>query len=626
MEDKNRKNWKLKNKLGTKNEVWRHFRIYEKEFPGAVCIHCYEQKKDGDPTAWEVLYGNIKVSTSKLSQHLRTQHRSIYMNENIERIKGPMDEHVTEGQKHIFNIMEFVVQCYQPLSICDHISFRKLIGNNSISSKKILDNLLLQYCFVKENIKKTLKDQHVALTSDTWTSDANESYCSLTAHWITPTWQLKSACLNCTIFPGEHKKQDLLNKILAMTTEFELPHSKISCLLGDNEPTNNAMADNLPFQWNGCFNHLLELVTSSIIKEDTISDLLANCRALVGEIKKSPKAEEELRTYQVQLLNIPKEKTLTVIQDVATRWWSTWSMLDRLCDLKRYIQLHSLKHHLSEQCWGKVDQIRKILEPFMKVQKMMEAEKSITISFIPMFVCRLRNGLLSSLREYANQPEIHGLLTLMNKAFENRWGKGNNVVEEHETRGPRNIRKGLSKECMIAAAVDPRSKQLFGIPVIEQHKIWTIIRTEILASINDPTLQVDLASSTSSSDIEDESLVPFFESPSVSKRQRITHSAEEIHIQTIDQELEHYRSMPDLESCAASPGDPLRWWKENSNALPNLSKLARKYLAIPATSAPSERLFSVAGLTISEQRSTLRPDNAETLIFLKQNWSLAQPL
>jgi hypothetical protein len=47
-----------------------------------------------------------------------------------------------------------------------------------------------------------------------------------------------------------------------------------------------------------------------------------------------------------------------------------------------------------------------------------------------------------------------------------------------------------------------------------------------------------------------------------------------------------------------------------------ISKLALRVLCIPATSAPSERVFSVAGLTIAKDRARLAPQTANELIFL----------
>ena len=54
--------------------------------------------------------------------------------------------------------------------------------------------------------------------------------------------------------------------------------------------------------------------------------------------------------------------------------------------------------------------------------------------------------------------------------------------------------------------------------------------------------------------------------------------------------------------------------------------LARKVPCIPATSAPSERVFSVAELTISKMRSRLDSENASCLIFLRDNWDLSDQM
>lgn len=65
--------------------------------------------------------------------------------------------------------------------------------------------------------------------------------------------------------------------------------------------------------------------------------------------------------------------------------------------------------------------------------------------------------------------------------------------------------------------------------------------------------------------------------------------------------------------------NPLEWWNCNSKSYPHLAIAARKYLAIPATSTSSERLFSYAGMVITSKRNKLNPSTAEQLIFLSKN-------
>jgi len=65
--------------------------------------------------------------------------------------------------------------------------------------------------------------------------------------------------------------------------------------------------------------------------------------------------------------------------------------------------------------------------------------------------------------------------------------------------------------------------------------------------------------------------------------------------------------------------DALEWWRKSEMRFPTLAKLARHYLYVPATSVPAERNFSIAGLVISNKRSSLTPENADMLIFLSKN-------
>ena len=65
--------------------------------------------------------------------------------------------------------------------------------------------------------------------------------------------------------------------------------------------------------------------------------------------------------------------------------------------------------------------------------------------------------------------------------------------------------------------------------------------------------------------------------------------------------------------------DPLQWWKVHEANFPRLSNLARKYLSIPATSAPSERVFSTGGNIVTCQRACLKPEAVDRLVFLVKN-------
>ena len=59
--------------------------------------------------------------------------------------------------------------------------------------------------------------------------------------------------------------------------------------------------------------------------------------------------------------------------------------------------------------------------------------------------------------------------------------------------------------------------------------------------------------------------------------------------------------------------NPLTWWKKNAAHYPTLAKLAKSLLCIPATSTPSERLFSAAGNIASKKGASLSPEHVDML-------------
>lgn len=103
---------------------------------------------------------------------------------------------------------------------------------------------------------------------------------------------------------------------------------------------------------------------------------------------------------------------------------------------------------------------------------------------------------------------------------------------------------------------------------------------------------------------------------------------EDIDISTaITVELNKYISEPVTTPCNQESGefDVLKWWKSNESKFPMLGKLCRFFHAIPATSSPSERLFSVAGSTVTEKRTRISPELLNSVLFLNSNSDLKLP-
>ena len=69
------------------------------------------------------------------------------------------------------------------------------------------------------------------------------------------------------------------------------------------------------------------------------------------------------------------------------------------------------------------------------------------------------------------------------------------------------------------------------------------------------------------------------------KRQKSSSSSSPLSEEDIRMELTVYLQTTEVESDA----DPLDWWRCHQTNFPRIAKLARQYLCIPATSAPSER-------------------------------------
>jgi hypothetical protein len=111
--------------------------------------------------------------------------------------------------------------------------------------------------------------------------------------------------------------------------------------------------------------------------------------------------------------------------------------------------------------------------------------------------------------------------------------------------------------------------------------------------------------SNSSADNDDEPAWKKAKQEMIAKHTNVTSST--------DRELQQYRCI------STASDDLLQWWKQQAETFPKLSLLAQGILAVPATSSPSERVFSTAGLVLQAKRSSLAPENVNKIIFVHDN-------
>ena len=63
---------------------------------------------------------------------------------------------------------------------------------------------------------------------------------------------------------------------------------------------------------------------------------------------------------------------------------------------------------------------------------------------------------------------------------------------------------------------------------------------------------------------------------------------------------------------------PLNGGRDMKKYIP-FSKVAKKYLSVPATSTASKRLFSKSEKVVTLTRACLKPEKVEMLVFLAKN-------
>lgn len=517
----------------------------------------------------------------------------------------------------------------QPFSLVESTGFKRLLNTISPqykppSRKYFTDKIIPDiYNRVRIKISKVLGEaSFISLTSDIWTcSNTNESFISITGHWISEKWDKRNVILCCDKFAGSHTGLAIADKLETLTNSWAIDKQKIHLLMRDSGANMVRGCKDAEINSEGCFIHKLQLIINdSLQSQRTVSDMISTARRIATHFNHSSLACSKLIEIQ-QEINMELKK---IIQDVQTRWNSTFYMLERLLHLRRcvtiYLTENSSLNNLTNNQWDLLQSVLDLLRPFEEVTKLMSNTESIISEVIPT-IAILKRYLLSPKIEqlYGVGTMKESLVTGINKRFSDVESKNYYT---------------------ISTILDPRYKTNF----FSSNSISDEIKKVLLEQIKDNCSTIDEAETredervtkvtTEGEDDDDEPLAAIRKRARINETDSSTNSTftlwncynDFVTASTsasslsglkndILHQLDTYYGMPIIDKKA----DPVEWWSRHREKFPDLINLVRQFLSSPATSVYSERLFSEIGNIYVDNRSRLNSENAEKLLFIHHN-------
>jgi len=227
----------------------------------------------------------------------------------------------------------------------------------------------------------------ISFTTDSWTtSQCTDSLLSITAHWITDSWDRQSAVVAACPIEGSHTAQNLAGIVTSLLEKWNIG-KKVHVFLRDNAKNMTAGLREAGVESVSCFSHTLQLcVKTSLASQRAVIDAIATCRNVATHFSHSVLAKEKLEVIQQ---SIPDQTCHAIIQDVQTRWNSTFYMLDRLLEQKKPLILYAADNNIvlpTAHQWTLLEHVLAILTPIERATRDVSAEKSSASDVIPMVV------------------------------------------------------------------------------------------------------------------------------------------------------------------------------------------------------------------------------------------------
>jgi len=221
--------------------------------------------------------------------------------------------------------------------------------------------------------------EFIAITTDLWTSRAQQSFATLTGHWLDSNFVKHHRVLLTCRFEGSHSAELISTFLSDIILELEL-NNKQKVFITDNAANMVSALKMMNQVRFPCFAHTLQLSIKKGFDIPEINTLLEKARKIVGHFNHSTSATDHLASVLLRVN--PKSKKRKLKQEVETRWNSTFDMLERLLDMKNSLlitisDLRMESFAFTTQDWDLMQELCTVLRPLKIITNVSQVDHLI---------------------------------------------------------------------------------------------------------------------------------------------------------------------------------------------------------------------------------------------------------